>query len=235
MSTLLDQLKKLQELDAELYRLRQQQRQKPKELEQAKQSVAAQQASAKQKEDVLKGVQLKHKEKEIELSTKEAHIKKLQGQLFQVKTNKEYTAMQHEIDQHKADISVLEEEIIKVLDGIELVKQDFAQEQAKLTQVQDVLRREQARIEQDLAGIVERVAALDQQRLGIAPAVQRDSLSLYERILKSREGLALVPLIQESCGGCHMVQPPQIVNEVYLDAKLVTCNSCNRILYGQPA
>jgi hypothetical protein len=44
-------------------------------------------------------------------------------------------------------------------------------------------------------------------------------------------GVALVPLIKDSCGGCHMVQPPQILNEAYLRAKLVMCDSCARILY----
>jgi predicted nucleic acid-binding Zn-ribbon protein len=235
MNMVLDTLRKLQDVDGELYKLRQQQRQKPQELEAAQQKVAAQQVVVKTADGQLKTLQLKHKEKEIELSTKETQIKKLQGQLFQVKTNKEYTAMQHEIDQSKADISVLEEEILGLLDNLEQSRQAQAAEQATLSAQQDALKREQARVEQDLAAISGRIAQLDHQRQELTPGVERDSLSLYERILRSREGLALVPLVQESCGGCHMVQPPQIVNEVYLNAKLVTCNSCNRILYVNPA
>ena len=41
----------------------------------------------------------------------------------------------------------------------------------------------------------------------------------------------MVSVLNESCGGCHRRLPPQIVNEVYLNAAIVTCPSCNRILY----
>jgi len=61
--------------------------------------------------------------------------------------------------------------------------------------------------------------------------VSEKDAATYERVLASREGLALVPLVNDSCGGCHMVQPPQVVNEVSLKATLVTCENCNRILY----
>ncbi len=232
MSDLLETLRKLQAVDAELYKLRQELRLKPQALERVKQAVAAQQANAKRAEEQLKGVQLKHKEKELELSSKESNVKRLQGQLFQVKTNKEYTAIQHEIDQAKADISMLEEEILGLMDQTERAKQTFTTEQTRLTAEQDTLKREQTRIEQDVTVLKERTATLEQQRKSITPSVQGESLSLYERILKSREGLAMVPLEHDSaCGGCHMVQPPQVINEVFLKARLVTCDSCNRILY----
>ena len=200
----IEPLLKLQDLDSQLYRLRGELRQKPLELEQAKQRVAEQQASAKLVEDRVKGLQLKHKERELELSTKEGAVKKFQGQLFQVKTNKEYTAMQHEIDQSKADISLLEEQILGLLEQIDQAKQQLAGEQAVVTKEQEALRKEQARIDGELAAIKGQVGTLEQQRQGVTPVVEKESLSLYERVLHSREGLALVPLLKESCGGCHM-------------------------------
>jgi hypothetical protein len=50
-----------------------------------------------------------------------------------------------------------------------------------------------------------------------------------------RDGLALVPLVSDACGGCHRRLPPQVINQVYLKADLVTCESCNRILYFDEA
>jgi len=75
------------------------------------------------------------------------------------------------------------------------------------------------------------MAGLEQERQGVVPAVPPPTLTLYERVLTLREGLAMAPLVNESCGGCHRRLPPQVVNEVYLKAKLVTCEHCNRILY----
>ena len=231
MADVIELLRRLQDLDSNLYELRRQEEQKPLELEQFKQRLAEQEAKAKAAEAHLTILQLQHKEQDIELSTKESHVKKLQLQLFQVKTNKEYTAIQHEIEQGKADISLVEEHILMLLDAIEQATRDHRTQLAQVTAQQTALREHEARVTQELARLAEETAVLEQQRQEVTPLVQREALSMYERVLANREGLAMVPLVNESCGGCHMVQPPQIVSEAYLKAKLVTCDSCNRILY----
>ncbi|MBI3088418.1 MAG: hypothetical protein HYY91_06025 [Candidatus Omnitrophica bacterium] len=235
MSDLIETLRRLQTVDAELFRLRREQQQKPLALEHARQLVAEQQANAQAAEARLKALQVERKQKELELATQEAEVKKLQAQLFQVKTNKEYTAMQHEIDQHKADISLIEESIIALLDAIDQAAREHRAQMERVAQEQATLREEEAKVAKELEGIGRQLATLEQQRQAVTPMVQRDTLSAYERILNIREGLAMVPLVKESCGGCHMVQPPQVVSEVWLKAKLVTCESCNRILYVDDA
>ena len=66
-------------------------------------------------EEVLKNAQLKKKEKELDLAAKEENARKSQTQLYQLKTNKEYQAKLKEISFLKADISVLEEEVLTIL------------------------------------------------------------------------------------------------------------------------
>ena len=231
MADQLDLLKQLQRIDGELFQLRRHQQEKPRELEQATARLAAQDAKGKAAEERLKTLQLAQKEKEMELQTREANVKKLQGQLFQVKTNKEYTVLQREIDSFKADNSLLEEEILKTLDAVDQATKERAREQAVLVEEQRRLQAERQRIEQELAAISEQIAHLERDRHTLVPDVPPHTLEAYERVLDMREGLALVPLVNESCGGCHRRLPPQVVNEVYLKAKLVSCENCNRILY----
>jgi len=231
MADWLETLRKLQTVDAELFQLHNEQRQQPLVLEQARQAMAEEDAKAKAIEAHLKASQLQHKEKEIELSTREANVRKLQAQLFQVKTNREYSAIQHEIDQSKADASLLEEEILRILETIDQTKREYEAQLRRAVQQQETFKREEVRVAQALTVIEGQIASLEGQRQTLTPSVEANMLLVYERILASREGIAMVPLIKESCGGCHMVQPPQIVNEAYLKAKLVTCDSCNRILY----
>ena len=235
MAELINSLRKLQDLDGQLYALRHQQRQKPLELEQVKQQVAQEQEVAKAADAKHKTAQLQQKEKEGELAAREGTVKKLQGQLFQVKTNKEYAAMQQEISQSKADSSLLEEAILKLIDEVEQAKQALQAQQKRVAERQDVLKREQARIDQDLAQITQQITRLEQERLGLTPALKREELSLYDRILVSREGLAMVPMVGQSCGGCNMVLPPQVINELSLGGKMTLCESCNRILYIEPS
>ena len=235
MADALELLKQLQAVDGELYRLRRAQQEKPKELERITSEVAGQEARVKAAEAEMKSLQLAQKEKEGELASREANVKKLQGQLFQVKTNKEYTAMQHEIDTLKADNSLLEEGILKLFDAIDQAASGKRREQARWTEAQERFRVEQQRLERELAVITEQITELERQRQVIAPAIPRESLETYERVLHIRDGLALVPLIEDSCGGCHRRLPPQVISEVYLNSRLVMCETCNRILYRNEA
>ena len=231
MADQLEILKQLQALDGELFQLRRQQQDKPRELEQVEAEVAAQEARVKTAESQLKTLQLSQKEQEGELQTKEANVKKLQGQLFQVKTNKEYTAMQHEIDALKADNSLLEEAILRTFDAIDHATKEKQEEQGRLTRQQERLRLERQRLEGELAAIGEQMAQLERTRKTLVPDVPPKALATYEQILDIRDGLAMVPLLNDACGGCHRRLPPQVINQVYLKADLITCENCNRILY----
>ena len=231
MADLLEILKKLQAIDGELFRLRRQQEEKPRELEQVTAEVATQETKLKAAEAKLRSLQLAQKEKEVELQTKEANVKKLQGQLFQVKTNKEYAAMQHEIDSLKADNSLLEEAILRTFDAIDQSSKDRQQEQGRVAGQQERLQRERERIERDLGAIEEQIAELERTRQILVPDIDKRALATYERILDIREGLAMVPLVNDTCGGCNRRLPPQVINQVYLKADLITCENCNRILY----
>ena len=169
------------------------------------------------------------------MQSREEHIKKLQGQLFQVKTNKEYTAMQREIDSLKADKSLLEETILGLFDAIEQAAKERQREQARLTEEQGQLKAARERIEREVATIEEQITDAQRRRHAVVPDLPEPTLDLYERVLKLREGLALVPLLNEACGGCHRRLPPQVVSQVYLKANLVSCETCNRILYVDEA
>ena len=231
MANQLDILKQLQAIDAELYQLRQAEQEKPRELEAAAKRLAAQEAALKTAETALTSLQLAQKDKEGELQTREANVKKLQGQLFQVKTNKEYTAMQHEIDRLKTDNSLLEEAILKTFDAIDQATKSRERQKRELAAQQQAFNVEQARIDGELAAIREKIAAFEHDRQAVVPEVPKPSLQIYERVLAIREGVALVPVVDNSCGGCHRRLPPQVINQVLLNANLVTCETCNRILY----
>jgi len=231
----LEILKQLQAIDGELFQLRKQQRDKPRELEQVQAEVAAQEAKGKAATDRHKSLQVAQKAKEMDLQSREGHVKKLQGQLFQLKTNKEYAAMQREIDALKADNSLLEEEIIGFFDEIERAGKDRQAEEQRMSQQQQRLSRERQRIEQELAVVTGEMARLEQSRQGLLPQAPPKTLEIYERVLALREGRALVPLMSDTCGGCHRRMPPQVVNEVFLKNKLVTCEHCSRILYFDEA
>ena len=76
-----------------------------------------------------------------------------------------------------------------------------------------------------------RLSQLDAQRKQIVPDIDPKMLQEYEKILHSRDGLAMVVVKDNSCGGCHMLVPPQVINLIKMYEHVITCEVCNRILY----
>lgn len=227
----LDYLIKLQDIDAQIYRLNAEKESKPEEIKELKDSLAQKQSGMKEAEENLKTLQVKHKEKEMELGTKEEGVKKLQAQLYQLKTNKEYSAMLHEIEGHKADNSLLEEEIIKLMDAIDMASAKVGEEKKEFEEESKSTEAAIKVIEDRIKEIESNIAGLNKKRKELTPNISPRTLNDYERILSGKDGLALVEVVNDCCGGCYMQMPPQVINEIRMKQNIIRCESCNRMLY----
>ncbi|MFH1045614.1 MAG: C4-type zinc ribbon domain-containing protein [Candidatus Omnitrophota bacterium] len=224
-------LVKLQAVDSRIYALRQEKAGKPELKEELEESFTQKGRTLKAKEEESKTIQLKKKEHELDLETKEKEIKKFQSQLVQLKTNKEYVALQKEIEGRKADNSTLEDNIIGLMDKIDLIKAEITREREALAAAEKSLKEELARIDQEIADLDKNITEAEQERSEISTQIEKNLLRQYERILKAKDGLAFVPVVGESCGGCNQILPPQVINEVRMKDRVVTCELCARLLY----
>ncbi|MDD5438580.1 MAG: C4-type zinc ribbon domain-containing protein [Candidatus Omnitrophica bacterium] len=230
-----DEIKKLVELqtiDKEIFTIN-------RDLDMVPEETAALDAAIKEKENLykaeeerLKKFQLKRKEKEMELGSKEEAIKKQQNQLFQLKTNQEYSALQKEIDSQKADKSVLEEEILLLFDDIEKAEKALNAQKTLFQQEKNKIEAQKKAIQEKKIVLEQEVKKYEGQRLEFIKGVNNDVLTKYERILHAKDGSAIVPVMGDACGGCNMNLPPQVVNEARLKVSLVICGNCSRILYS---
>ena len=121
-----------QGLDSRIYNLKKASEEKPRELKRFKERVQAKKDDLAASEQELTSIQLKRKDKELNLQEKEGDIKKRQSQLYQIKSNKEYKAILTEIEGVKADNSVLEEDIIAILDAIDNAVEEISGEKKDL-------------------------------------------------------------------------------------------------------
>ena len=227
----LDILKKAQEIDRDIYLMLEQLNEIPEERLKSKRRLDSERTHLNELESALKKLQLHQKEKEGELVQKEAGIKKLDGQLGQVKTNKEYGALQQEIASLKADNSLLEEEIIRILDEMEAAQEEVKKESERLKQCQKEYETYDQELIQQEKRVAEAVASLRKQREEIVRHLDPEVRNLYERIVEKKKGLALVKVNGEVCGACQMQLRPQLLNEIQLGETLVLCENCSRILY----
>ncbi|HNW39591.1 MAG TPA: C4-type zinc ribbon domain-containing protein [Candidatus Omnitrophota bacterium] len=226
-------LVKLQELDSEIYALGNEKNNKPQEIKilEAAFELKKQDLLALEKKSL--DLQKQRKEKELELAANAEGIKKLSGQLFSLKTNKEFQTMQQQIADAKADGSVIEEKILISFEESDKIKAQIDAENLKLKDEEKIFLQKKKSVETRIEEIAGRISQLDAQRKQVIPGIDPKMLQEYERILHSRDGLAIVPVKDNSCGGCHMLVPPQVINLIKMYERIVTCEVCNRILYIQ--
>ena len=229
----MQKLAKLQELDAQLYSLKREKEEKPKLLEALQSELEQKKQILKEFEERNKALLLKRKDKEGQLAVKEENIKSLQSKLYTLKTNKEYTAMLSEINGVKMDKSLIEEDILKVFEEQDVLKLELEQKQASLKEEEKKFDAEKQIILNRLKEVEGLIQDLEAKRKIAEKDIDAKIASQYNKILKGKDGLALVEVKNDSCQGCFMNVPPQVINEIKMHDRLIFCEMCARILYIQ--
>jgi len=224
-------LVKLQTLDTEIYVLREEKESKPEEIKALETAFEEKKQQLADREKIALDLQKQRKDKELELASKEESVKKLQVQLYQLKTNKEYQTMLQQIGDTKADASVIEDKILELLDQIDKSKRDIDKQKQKLQEEEKILNEQKKKTLDRIKEINDRLSQLEAQRKQLIPEITPKVYSQYERILLNRDGLAIVGVKDNSCQGCNMFVPPQVINLIRMYERIVTCEVCNRILY----
>jgi predicted nucleic acid-binding Zn-ribbon protein len=224
-------LVELQGLDTQILRREKDLFEMPEDLKKLDDMFKSKMTNLKALEESLKLLVVKRKDRENDLESKEGSIKKLQSQLYQLKTNKEYTTMQEEIARIKADNSLIEEDIIRIFDQIDAENGKIAKEKEFLKGEEVKLNEEKRKVEEETKKLSAEVGALKSQRGALAEKIDKAVLTKYDRILKGKDGLAVVPVIGGSCQGCFRILPSQVIHEIKMKKDLVVCESCARILY----
>ncbi|MBU4561276.1 hypothetical protein KKG20_03260 [bacterium] len=226
-------LAQIQALDSQIDEREEKKREFPRRLIPLKEGAERIDQELREAKGELEDLQKKRRHEERELEAREIELKKYQRQLYEVKDNKAYAALEEEIALTKEKNEAAEEEILKFLEieegrikGIKEIEEDLREEKRKLS-------REEEKAKQETEILDQEIAKINITRQEIAKRVSPSPLSRYEKLRRGKGGLAIVPLEGSSCGGCHMNLPPQIVSEVKKGKRFVVCENCNRILYWE--
>jgi predicted nucleic acid-binding Zn-ribbon protein len=235
-SSVKETLKKLvilQKIDVDLFDYRRQLREIPSQLHEIQAVFDKKKARLHQLETKAQEQERLKKAKELDLKSKEADMVKADGVLMTLKTNKEYQAKLFEIENLKADKSILEDEILKTMEEMDKINQEVAAEKTVLAEEEKKYLAEKAKVDAAIAAIQDQAQAFETKRREAMQGIDKEPLALYERIVENRDGLALVPIAGNACGGCFMSTPPQVVNKIRMYDELVRCERCARLLYLQ--
>jgi predicted nucleic acid-binding Zn-ribbon protein len=152
-----------------------------------------------------------------------------------VKTNQEYTALLHEIATAKTEKDVIEERILVLMEEADGLSTRLKADEAALADAkrEEETGRAASRVER--RALEDELARLAAERSTHTPGVEARPLFLYEQLLKGRRGLAVVRISGETCSACHVRLRPHVTQLVRRNEEIVQCESCQRILYFEPA
>ena len=170
---------------------------------------------------------------EKDLATVQGRLSKFKGQLMEVKTNKEYTAMLKEIEAAQNEVRRFEDLILeRMLAHDDLAATEKAAE-ARLAADKAVIAAERKQIEEETARLERQMEETTPARARLAAEVSPGLLATYETV-RERRGSAVVEIRGGYCSACHVRIRPQVANDLRRNEIIFQCESCNRILYFPP-
>ena len=158
-------------------------------------------------------------------------IDKQKDQLFLVTNNKQYDALQLEIDHSKKEMDDLEIKSLEFSEEKENLDEETKNNEENLGALSTDLIQRREKLEILMKESSEEKARLTEDRHSQLINIDTTVISKYDTVYKARKGLCVVPVEGSACGGCGGFVPPQIVSEVRAGKGLHNCESCSRFLY----
>jgi len=227
----MEALLRLQALDNEINARRKKVGGMEAELRQAESVLASRRKAMDGQKQELDHLIKDRREAERAAKERQEELSKFNSQLFEVKTNEAYNALQSEIRQKKQELSLFEERILEMM-----VSED--EMHAALDQTAAGLREEEGRLadlqnnhRQAISAIDREIENLQAQWQTVARDVQADYLDRYRRLREAKGGIAMAKIDNGICSGCRLTIRPQAIIELKKYRTFLFCENCARILY----
>jgi predicted nucleic acid-binding Zn-ribbon protein len=223
----------LQKIDREILRLKDEVAALPKRMVVIEERLAGTKAVLEKAKAAVKADEANRRKYDTAIADLQQKISKYRDQSLAVKTNEQYKALMHEIQFAEQDIRANEDKILDLMVNAETrekeVKAAEAELKAEMAEIEKEKTEARACTAKDEAELADWSGKREQARAGVEAGL----LAHYERVNKFR-GSGLAEVRDQKCMGCQVMLRPQTFNEVRSN-KTVICESCQRILYFDPA
>ena len=161
-----------------------------------------------------------------------AKISKYKEQLFLVTTNREYDALTAEIEFNETAIKEAEDQVLQSEEETERLSKAHEDSEKNIENMEKKLEDAKTSLATTQKETEEEKSELEAKREESVKQVPRNFYSVYQRVRKARNGLAVVPMLRDACSGCHNRVIPQKRVDIYKKNQVITCDYCGRFLYA---
>ena len=231
----LERLITLQQLDSTIIEARSRIAAHPQRLADAEARLAAAREAVAVAKQRLKSNHEARGALEKDAAVFQGRLTKFKDQLSAVKTNKEYTAMQHEIETAQRDLGAAEEKVIERMVEGDGIAAEVKQAEAALTGQQKDIDAEKRQLADELVMLEAALTKASDARTALIASVDPRLVTLMEQVAKKRNGIAICSATRDGlCSVCHVRLRPQVFQQVRANDAIIQCDTCNRILYYVP-
>ncbi len=234
---MIDKLKtlvRMQTFDDEIGRCRELQKVLPEQLHTLIQDVEEATAHLQESQNVKDGIVKRQKELEGEIKHNNELKLKYGNQLAEIKTNKEYKALNSEIASLTAKNGEIESQLLELMDTEAEINKQLAQRQSELKAAEQRKAAKEDDLREQISKLEGKIEELRRQRTELAHTLKSDPLvKQYGNLIKNKNNKAVAFNQNGACSGCGFVIRPQIRIELDLRKKIHNCESCGRILMNR--
>jgi len=170
---------------------------------------------------------------ELEVSSLQENLKKLQGQMMAIKTNREYDALVAQMDTVKEAINTKESLLLDTIEKIEALSTNIEEYKKRAEEAKNLNSQQLDILQEKMDSVGTKIKIKQDERHNIEVRIPKRTMSIYERVRKSRGGSVVVPVRKRACGACFKGLPPHRVQELKRGDQIIICDNCGRLLVWQ--
>ncbi len=226
----LELLLKLQNVDYDLGELERSKEYIPDMMDNLKKEISETEEVLTSTRSELEKARLEQKDVEISVQARQEKLKSLQERMMAIKTNKEYDALVSEIDKLKESIDSLETRELELVETIEGCEEKLKGLGDNADSIREINEAQIASLQEQIDSVGSVIEVKEKERKDIAQQISKRAISVYERIRRGKGGQVVVSVKKRACGACFKALPPQKIQEIRTGDRMITCDSCGRML-----
>ena len=170
-------------------------------------------------------------QKRVEMDQAQKSIERYQKQLDEVKNNREYDTLTKEIEYQSLEIELCDKKIKEALIKIEEKTHALEEGRENIKERQEDLKHKRSELNEIVQETREEEEKLRERIAELETKIEPRLLSSFKRIRKNaRNGLGIVYVQRDACGGCFNKIPPQRQLDIKMHKKVIVCEYCGRIM-----